>query len=789
MNGKMRPSNRELQEAMDILVRVEKQLQIALRCWDDDKFMEALYKRTPEEKQKAFQLRLEIEAELLMIENSQIESVVSQVKNNSQKLKSAITDLGDALQTISNVTKILNAVGSLLSLIRMIEPETREMFQGEGRKILMEVPKMDGHEEKPKETEVAGFRKEDISGAEMAMSTGEETHVKSAEMPDTDREVSLKRLPKKRVVNTGFAPQTHPDEEMDREMPLKIGGRYYFWVEIGEPREKSIEETPTDIPDVPAKVRLTVAIFGFKDGLLVTRNADIGELEKEEDGTVRVVKQPLAGSPPASGFLAQRLFFPVRCPRREGIFQMRCNIYRGQVLLQSRVIHARVMAAPRKLLEGQRALRSVLDYSLSGRLNPALLTQLAEHRLSILLNRNDDGTNSLHVYGSKGEQRFKRDDIRFEETKLNKFIEMARGSLRIASWNSKEGKEEWREGIPFKYQDRNRDLSRLSKDLINMAQWGREFYIPFKIRTKFEEVLYEPSLIQIAMKDSPTYVLPAAMIYDYPLSVGASGLSICPSFADAFDRGASLENHECFMGSCPTRKEKKIVCPSGFWGFRHYLGMPLSVEKKSDDENAKDAIGNDVSAYIFFRHDLKMVAGVATDLHLLQSHEKALEKLKPKLICQYADTRDKVFSLLQSSPHLVYFYCHGALLRDELSYLQVGANDKVFPSNFDEIKWDNPRPLVFMNGCHTIDPMGALNFIEPLVQLSRCAGVIGTEITIYEEMATVFAEEFFRRFLGGEAVGMAVRNARLKLLEEGNPLGLVYIPYAIAGLSLKEQTN
>lgn len=66
--------------------------------------------------------------------------------------------------------------------------------------------------------------------------------------------------------------------------------------------------------------------------------------------------------------------------------------------------------------------------------------------------------------------------------------------------------------------------------------------------------------------------------------------------------------------------------------------------------------------------------------------------------------------------------------------------------------------------------------------------MIGTEITIYEEMATVFAEEFFRRFVGGEAVGMAIRNARLKLLEEGNPLGLEYIPYVVAGLKLVKQT-
>jgi len=586
-----------------------------------------------------------------------------------------------------------------------------------------------------------------------------------------------------RVVNTGFASQMYPDVAIDRRMPLQTGKSYYFWVEISKPSKGSIEEVPADIPSVGARTRLTVVVFGFQDGLLMTPGSDIGEMETQEDGAVNVVTQPFDAPPLFSRRLAGRLFFPVRCPSSEGTFRMRCNIYWGQILLQSREIHACVMAEPHMLMEGERALRSLLDYTLSQELNPGHLTRLAEHSLSILLNSNGDGTNSLHVYGSKGTLKYKKDDIRFQESRLQKLIELARGSLRIASWGSN---EEWKEGLAFKYQDRKRDLARLSKDLINMAQWGREFYIPFKIRTDFEEVLCEPSLIQIAMKDTPAYVLPAAMIYDYPLDVGADNLSICQSFAEAFKQGSSLKNHECFKGNCPSRQEEKTVCPSGFWGFRHYIGMPLSLERKRTEEDANKMVERDITTSIRFTDDLTMVIGAATDFRLLQSHEESLRALNPNLVCQYADTREKVFEFLQSSPHFVYFYCHGALLRDELSYLQVGAKDKIFPSNFDAVRWNDPQPLVFLNGCRTIDPIGALNFIEPLVQLSKCSGVIGTEITIYEELATVFAEEFFNCFLGEQHVGMSIRNARLKLLEEGNPLGLVYIPYAIAGLKVEK---
>ena len=120
MNGKPQPPDQELKEASDKLERAKKQLQEAERCWDDDKFIEALKKKKPKEKQKAFDLKLEIGTKLLEIENAQIALVVGRVKKNSQQLESAITDLGDALQTLSNVTRILNAIGSLLSIVSKI---------------------------------------------------------------------------------------------------------------------------------------------------------------------------------------------------------------------------------------------------------------------------------------------------------------------------------------------------------------------------------------------------------------------------------------------------------------------------------------------------------------------------------------------------------------------------------------------------------------------------------------------------------------------------------------------
>jgi DNA repair exonuclease SbcCD ATPase subunit len=120
MNGKLQPSDQELKDASDKLERAKKQLQEAEKCWDDNNFIKALKKKKSKEKQKAFDLKLEIGTKLLEVENAQIALVVGRVKENSQQLESAITDLGHALQTLTDVTRILNAIGSLLSIVTKI---------------------------------------------------------------------------------------------------------------------------------------------------------------------------------------------------------------------------------------------------------------------------------------------------------------------------------------------------------------------------------------------------------------------------------------------------------------------------------------------------------------------------------------------------------------------------------------------------------------------------------------------------------------------------------------------
>jgi hypothetical protein len=102
------------------------------------------------------------------------------------------------------------------------------------------------------------------------------------------------------------------------------------------------------------------------------------------------------------------------------------------------------------------------------------------------------------------------------------------------------------------------------------------------------------------------------------------------------------------------------------------------------------------------------------------------------------------------------------------------------------IRWPQARPLIFINGCHTtaISPAQALNLVKVLVERTAAAGVIGTEITIFEELAQPFAETLLPLFLAGVPLGRAMRETRLQLLARNNPLGLVYTPHAYPLLRL-----
>lgn len=599
------------------------------------------------------------------------------------------------------------------------------------------------------------------------------------------REVSGQKAEKPRskqnVVNTGFTTRSEPAVLLDKFRSLIPESDYYFCLGVGEVLAGSIEKTPSVIPDqIPAKAVLQVVLFSFEGELEIDPQASVGLLELQEDGSAIILRQPglLEGVSEIPWLL-----FPIRTPGGSGSMHLRCSIYFEQCLVQSRYITAQVFPVSQWAGDKQ-ALISELDYNLSQSMSSTHLTGFKEHNLSLMINENPNGTHGFRFFGKN---EFKS-DATIDGQEIQGIIDYARAALRKVAW----GDEKDFSNQSYRY-DGPPNLNRLRDDLISLAIRGYRIYDQIinklaggKAQAQgLVKLMSDRGLVQIALKQSVRFVLPAALIYDYPLdtSAEAEDFKICPQFLAALNGPDPLEKCACFDGNCPSRNDDITICPSGFWGFRQDLGMPLSLADAPDAPNEIAVQGNpNFIMSVCLDPEFKMRAG----------HETRLRNLLTKVQWTRADSRDSTFdAMMVAKPSLVYFYCHGGLTSSNVPFIQIGQLTErgITRDNLRAkgVSWESPRPLVFINGCHTtaLEPESAFELVSGFVETSGAAGVIGTEITIFEPIATAFAENFLVEFSKGTPVGEAIRLSRLVLLKQSNPLGLVYIPYTMAGLHIK----
>ncbi len=584
-----------------------------------------------------------------------------------------------------------------------------------------------------------------------------------------------------RYVNTGFAHHATPTELIEEfDTPLPAGQPHYFWLEIGDLLAAGLAQEEIILPTdkLPPEARLTVALFAFA-GEIELAGAEKGEIQLVPTGAVRVTRRADEPANVPDEVLDRRLYFAVRLMNGEEYGRLRCNIYYQNTLVQSHLVVARTSADPAQ--QSYRMMWHASDYTLSKSLDSEQLVAMGENVLSVMVNSNGNGSHGFRFLGGK---EFKN-DATLTAGAIGQLQDWTRGALRKAAWGDD---EEYKPGKKYQYGSKL-DMKKLQADLLSMTINGFRAYDSlidslagdFDQATALMEMMRQPGQVQIATKEAAQLVVPAAMFYDYPFLDGnAPGdYSLCPEFLQGLEGAKSLEECACFQGSCPTYDDELVICPSGFWGFRHYLGLPLSVKDSAD---APLRIGGGQP---------KMAVSVwkGSDFKERPSHEQRLQKMG--VGWEYAASRDESLNMLKATEsQVVYFYCHGGLTDKGVPYLLLGDKDGDWfvRSNLRRrVRWEKIRPLVFINGCHTtqLTPERALEFVSGFVQTSGAAGVIGTEITIFEPIAVQFAEECLRRFLfEGQTLGEAVRGARLHMLKNGNPLGLVYIPYALPALKL-----
>jgi hypothetical protein len=594
-----------------------------------------------------------------------------------------------------------------------------------------------------------------------------------------------------RLVSTGIASASRAHKSLSPRTVLGADRTYLYWFAVGEPRENRADTGPFQslsmIQPVPG-MRLTVIVFPFAGGLVLDPRADTGLLVFDGSGELQVERQPCSGDFGDAG--DDQLLFPIRTPAEPGTYRLRCSVYLGARLLQSRVLEVRVARRQRPALRP--AMRSATDYSVTEELTSDALQDMRPPRVSILVNDGPGGSHDFRFVGADGQ---KHGTASVDAEEAERVLTKARQSLRKTAWGKP---SEWTKDDGYLYGQPRR-LEDVQSDLISMSKAGYRIWdvlvsalaeavadqLPEAddLDEEFTNLLRPSGSVELACREKLRLAVPSALLYDYPLDTSKPA-RFCPTAANAlWKSNGDLTVEPCFTGHCPDYEADDVVCPGGFWGFRHEVGVPVSLS----GGKAKDATG--LAAQIQGADGPVMVVGSTTDKSFERrlQHLGRLQQLHVPIDWQLGEERDAVLDLLKEThPHVVYFLCHGVETEDGLPGLIVGDPDHpvaITPDNLRNagVRWPTTRPLVILNGCRTtaLDPTKPWNFVEPFLKRAHASGVIGTEITIFEPLACDFAEEMLERFVGRDmTLGRAVRETRLALLRRRNPLGLAYVPYA-----------
>jgi hypothetical protein len=480
------------------------------------------------------------------------------------------------------------------------------------------------------------------------------------------------------------------------------------------------------------------------------------------------------------------VLIPLRAPLEAGPAHVRIMVYFRNNLVQSQAMTADVAAHAG---EGD-GYTSWVDYSLTADLTD--VGRLPARGLNILTNANADA--SHRIVFNDGDDKLLAFNL--TEGQMRGAVDQARFALRDI--HIVEGGGFFGKTMRNRYDDQNgKPFAAFVDDLTALARVGWKLWATLLTNhpERRDELrngrLAEPTTIQIARTRGSGFIFPWALVYDIPFDEAA------PSRCRLLDTWDAWRAEAEPGRGCPYAADHRMntLCPFGFWGFKHTIeqpppmaggkGLPLAIEA-----------GN---------KPLELLAGVSLELDdaLLKAHFQRVQSRLSQFAVRVCKSRkDITEGLARPAQELVYFYCHGRREKvpgsDALSpYLSVGDGEKIRPEHiiaweqgaWPKSHWRQTPPLVFINGCHTTDitPEALLNFVDAFASVNA-AGVIGTEISVHQQVAGEVAEEFLFHFQSERSAGEAMRRVRTHLLRKGNLLGLAYTPFCSSDLRLTIQS-
>ncbi|MGW4531803.1 hypothetical protein ACWEOI_12720 [Nocardia sp. NPDC004340] len=348
-----------------------------------------------------------------------------------------------------------------------------------------------------------------------------------------------------------------------------------------------------------------------------------------------------------------------------------------------------------------------------------------------------------------------------------------------------------------RYRDNNSavSLDQFRSDLHRLAVLGRALWTGlFGTVVRGDELMYQLATvsglrIQIATPPTSRFVFPWAVVYDIPLGSAPDALHDCPVL-NSWDLTAT-RTPLLPDGSCPYAHQHGLntVCPSGFWGYRHLIDQPLPAQGAPIVTRlAKGPTNTPVVVGVG-------TAGLGAEAVRMHLHTVELTLGRPLTQCVHTD--DLRTALAGDTVAVVYFFCHGRWRAGPTGYIETRlelAEDQIVAAGdllawkqiWGQQHWSDGGPLVFVNGCHTLDvkPDSVTDLVTGFSRIGA-SGVIGTETTLHQNLAAEAAEIFWRAIaVDRTTAGEALQRLRHTLLAKGNLLGLAYTAYCATELRL-----
>jgi hypothetical protein len=438
-------------------------------------------------------------------------------------------------------------------------------------------------------------------------------------------------------------------------------------------------------------------------------------------------------------------------------------------------------------------------------------SELQERNLGIVAN-DSAGEKILSIKGKE-----------FFSTTINNnlptHVEAARGALTTASRN--------RAG-EYRYDDQNAgsesDLLAVLWD-VALAGWQLlSLILPEEEKREEVRTLLGDGGTITAAHVNLGQVVPWSLIYDRPVDANLPEYSedwedesspvykveraFCPASLPLADgtvpQVRCIDDPKCVLHQAKIEARKKagdpilrpetVICPQHFWGFKHQIEVPVQQTEKAGTTvpPIKPAVTAEDPAQVVagFNGTVKL-----SGPHLTDIKGDIATFGKAKLRTSARSARNALMQMLgKLEPDVIYLYCHAYVETNDqppqpqpnLDFGNRAVGDIAFAADFAGAAWKH-APLVILNGCGTVgfSPAAPAEFITQFIQGRHASAVLGTEVTVWAELATELGRGFLKEFLTGTPAGIALLGIRRRLLSKGNPLGLVYTLYGSNGVHLE----